>query len=287
MSNLVLGTVQFGLNYGINNNSGKPDLNAVKEILKAAKDHGINELDTAQGYGDAEVVLRDALSAQERFLIHSKFSFNQTQSMNDIPSLLKFSLDNLGIEKLGYFFFHRFEDLEHFASSKKMDSSFVEQHSLGLGASIYSDDEFRFALNCNLIKAIQLPFNIFDCSNTKIELMREACQKGVKIYCRSVFLQGLFFMELARLPENLKKLESHLIQLEAISRKFQISKMSLALNFVKQFSEIDGVLIGVDNKQQLIDNLNAWKEQCPDEAFEMMRELVFADKELLMPKNWK
>jgi aryl-alcohol dehydrogenase-like predicted oxidoreductase len=200
--------------------------------------------------------------------------------------LLKSFIRKYWCKQIRLFFFHRYIDLVNFSSTQKLSSSFINDHSLGLAASIYSDDEFRFALGCNFVKAVQIPFNIFDSSSEKLDLMREACQKGVKVYCRSVFLQGLFFMNPLELPEKLKKFGPYLIGLDEISKSFGISKMSLALNFAKQFPEIDGVLIGVDNKSQLQANLQAWKEDCSLTAMEKMRELVFPDKELLMPKNW-
>lgn len=286
MSNLVLGTVQFGMSYGINNHSGKPDDVQVRDILALAYEKGIHELDTAQGYGDAESVLKRTLNPEKNFLIHSKFSLPKSHTISDIEDSLKFSLENIGVNKLGYFFFHRYADLVSFSSTQKLSSSFIDQHSLGLAASVYSEDEFFFALGCGLVKAVQIPFNIFDSSVEKLDLMREACQRGVKIYCRSVFLQGLFFMNPEELPVKLKKFASSLLELEQISKTFQVSKMSLALNFVKQFEEIDGVLIGVDNKLQLEENIHAWNEQCPAAALEKMRELAFPDRDLLMPKNW-
>ena len=57
ISKLILGTVQFGLNYGIANSEGKPDLNKVRAILRCAADHGIRILDTAAAYGDSETVI--------------------------------------------------------------------------------------------------------------------------------------------------------------------------------------------------------------------------------------
>ena len=48
---LILGTVQFGLDYGINNKSGIPSSNIIKQILDYAMSNGIEILDTAEAYG--------------------------------------------------------------------------------------------------------------------------------------------------------------------------------------------------------------------------------------------
>jgi len=55
MNKLALGTVQFGMHYGIANNSKKifPQ-KSISEILKLAKLRKITTLDTAIAYGSSE-----------------------------------------------------------------------------------------------------------------------------------------------------------------------------------------------------------------------------------------
>ena len=57
MSKLVLGTVQFGLNYGIANTVGQVTVAEVRNILQVAEEAGIDTLDTAVNYGNSEQVL--------------------------------------------------------------------------------------------------------------------------------------------------------------------------------------------------------------------------------------
>jgi len=57
MSKIILGTVQFGLDYGINNNNGKPNNNEIKSILDYAFDNKINFLDTAEAYGNSHEII--------------------------------------------------------------------------------------------------------------------------------------------------------------------------------------------------------------------------------------
>ena len=74
-SKLMLGTVQFGLNYGVANTTGKPSFEAAKTILKAAYDGGVTALDTAPEYGDSEEVIGRALAElglTDRFKIVTK-----------------------------------------------------------------------------------------------------------------------------------------------------------------------------------------------------------------------
>ena len=54
---LALGTVQFGLDYGVTNQSGKVEESEIENILGFAKSNSIDILDTASGYGNSEQVL--------------------------------------------------------------------------------------------------------------------------------------------------------------------------------------------------------------------------------------
>ena len=54
---LILGTAQMGLDYGINNLSGKVSKNKSIEILEYAFDNGIRILDTAEVYGNAHEII--------------------------------------------------------------------------------------------------------------------------------------------------------------------------------------------------------------------------------------
>ena len=58
---LILGTVQFGLNYGVNNQSGQVSKESVETILSLAGNKGIKILDTSSAYGASEKVLGEVL----------------------------------------------------------------------------------------------------------------------------------------------------------------------------------------------------------------------------------
>lgn len=67
-----LGTVQFGLDYGISNAAGRVPIERVREILDRAAAAGLRVLDTATVYGTAETVLGATLPAAHGFRIVTK-----------------------------------------------------------------------------------------------------------------------------------------------------------------------------------------------------------------------
>ena len=54
---IALGSVQFGLKYGISNLSGPTSKSQIKKILEIAKDLGVDIIDTATVYGNSELLL--------------------------------------------------------------------------------------------------------------------------------------------------------------------------------------------------------------------------------------
>ena len=111
-------------------------------------------------------------------------------------------------------------------------------------------------------------------------LIKEVHEKGVEIHVRSTFLQGLFFKDREALPEKLKPMRKYLLQLDEFSKQSGLSISEIALNYNLQNPYIDGVLIGVDNVEQLKMNLASVKDTPIDIEIEV-KEL-----ELLNPVNW-
>lgn len=67
MAELCLGTVQFGMRYGINNRDGQPVEGQCFEMLDMAAQNGLRFLDTARAYGTAELVLGEYFKAGTPF----------------------------------------------------------------------------------------------------------------------------------------------------------------------------------------------------------------------------
>lgn len=282
---LVLGTVQFGLDYGINNTQGKPSLKTVQEILDFAFANGIQELDTADAYGNSAEVLKEYFhSSQNRFEVMSKFiadpDISFEQAFNE-------SLKRLGLSKLKGYYFHRFSDFVSFNEFSTVHALKETGHLKSLAVSLYGDDELAKAATHPEVDLIQLPFNIFDSSKQKVELMKKAKENGKQIYVRSVFLQGLFFMDPARLPAKLAPLSSSLQELQKISQDFGVGMQELCLNFVLGKAYVDKVVIGVDTQEQLNENISLIKGALPAELEKRIESIVISTPELLNPSQWK
>ena len=275
MSKLVLGTVQFGLQYGINS-AGRPSQEAVKSILNEAAKGGITTLDTSSAYGNSEEVLGESIAVPGQFKIVSKYPKGETP----VGEMLNSSLKRLNVDRLYGYLLHHFEV---YKNNPKVWNQFIALKESGkvqkIGFSLYTPDELEFILkNGSPFDLIQVPFNIFD--KKFLPYMKELHEKGVEIHVRSTFLQGLFFKDRNALPEKLQPMKKYLLLLDEFSKKSGLSISEIALNYNLQNSYIDGVLIGVDNVEQLQMNLNSVKDTPIDIEIEVK------EQELLNPVNW-
>lgn len=281
---LILGTVQFGLDYGINNSSGKPSKEEVFKILDFAKVNGINLLDTASEYGNS-IDLIGEYDNKNYFNIISKFK--SVKDGSTINEVLCDGLNRVKKDKLYGYLFHSFQE---FLNNKSLLKDLLELKNQGkiknIGVSVYSNEELEIALNDNHVELIQLPFNLLDNSNHRGRLIQDAKEKGKIIHTRSVFLQGLFFKDLNRLPNKLIPVKPSLTKIKEIADKYNLGIGDLALNYVISNPYIDGILIGVDNVDQLKLNLQSIEKGIPTELIDEIDEIFEENIELLNPSNW-
>lgn len=275
MAKLVLGTVQFGLQYGVNS-AGRPSEETVKDILAEAAKGGIATLDTSSAYGNSEEILGECITTDEDFKIVSKYPKGEIP----VGEMFNSSLKRLKVNQLYGYLLHHFEV---YKNNPKVWDEFIALKESGkvqkIGFSLYSPEELEFILkNQSPFDLIQVPFNIFD--KKFLPYMQELHENGVEIHVRSTFLQGLFFKDRNTLPEKLKPMKKYLLQLDEFSKLSGLSISEIALNYNLQNPYIDGVLIGVDNVSQLQMNLASIKNTHIDVNIEVK------EKELLNPVNW-
>ena len=283
-SKLILGTVQFGLNYGINNILDKPAENQVKEILDYAHSQGVGTLDTADAYGNAsEVIGNYTANTTNEFDINTKFKEGDFSLENQLDD----SLTKLSKDAVNVYFYHSFHD---FINQPKLKVQLLDLKEKGcikkIGLSVYENEEFLKACDSDFIDVIQFPFNLLDNYSKRGELIKVAKNKGKELQVRSVFLQGLFFKSIIDLPNKLKPLKKYLEKLNEIAESEAVSMEQLALGYVLQHQEIDHVIIGVDSLIQLKNNINISKKGISKEATDSINEVNVKKVELLYPKNW-
>ena len=287
-SKLILGTVQFGLDYGVNNTTGKPSKENIKSILDSAYNSGIQLLDTAEAYGDSQNKIGEYHNnSTNKFNVITKFSSNvEGFSLNIIERVYN-NLKILDVDKLYCYMFHSFDDFNKYFEKYRKDLLILKRDGIinNIGVSLYSNDELESVLKFNEITLVQLPFNLLDNNNKRGNIIKKAKAKGIEIHTRSAFLQGLFFKNTSEFSVKIKPLEPYLNLLNDLCDE-DYKMNDLALNYVCNQKNIDKVLIGVDNVQQLESNILSEKKHIEKELTNNIEVIDVKETKLLNPSNW-
>lgn len=285
LEKIILGTAQFGNDYGINNKYGRPSDHELENILLSALNNDILFLDTAESYGDAQNRIGKFHSnyPSNKFKIISKF-FEPKFSGNFITHIYN-NLSQLNVDNLYAYLFHNFNDLKKYSKYLEQFVWLKEKGFINkLGVSLYTNDEIEQTLHrFDFIDLIQIPFNVFDNTKQRGIIISKIKEKGIEVHTRSVFLQGLFFTH--QLPNNLISLKPYIDILYELSSKYSITISEIALNYSLSQSNIDKVLLGIDTKAQLMENINSLKA-LPLSVLDQIDKIHIKNIKLLNPVNW-
>ncbi|MCK4882077.1 MAG: aldo/keto reductase [Candidatus Omnitrophica bacterium] len=289
ISKISLGTVQFGKDYGISNTKGKVSKKEVFEILDYAKAAGINSLDTAFSYGTSEAVIGEYLRGKGAdFNIISKFPSIGRDKPGNIEEVLKQSIQKLGTSSLYGYLLHQFSDV---LEDNNIWDSLVHLKQSGLvekiGFSVYSPEDLILLLEKGIdFDIIQVPYSIFD--QRFDAYFPELKRKGIEVYSRSVFLQGLYFLSLDGLDCQFDSAREKLEALNRIAQESEISIQHLCLGYALLNAGIDHVIIGVDSIAQLKSDLKVEQEiDVVKNAYDQLKSLRMEDENILLPYLWK
>lgn len=293
---LTLGTVQFGMDYGVQGGT-KPSQTAVNGMLSLALECGIDHFDTAAAYGTAEEVLgayKEKYSSRaNKMSLISKlspkaFTEKAKDQWRDIAiTNVKESLKRLKAKKLEAFLFH---NAEYIFDEKAVDALCVvcqENMAEKVGVSIYTPKEAMKALEYDEIKVIQIPYNAFDQRLDRCGFFEKAKKKGVEVYARSSLLQGLLMMEPDCLPEHMQFAKGYLERFLFLCGEYEVTPLKAAVGYVGRHPGIDYMVFGVDNKGQLLEYLAMQEEQIPEDMVKaLQKEYETVEEKLVNPVLW-
>lgn len=273
---LILGTAQLGLNYGIANRSGIPDKNEIDELFLICKNHGIKYCDTAFAYGNSHSVVK------------SRGIKIITKLLLEDPKKTKFGLEKLIAEfeneELNTVLIHNPDCLLDHPKNWEDLVYFKQNNDVKIGVSIYSPQEVLKLLNLKIIPdVIQIPYNIFD---RKFDyILPEFKKLNIEVHARSLFLQGLLFLNLSEIPKNIEPLVNPMKAFIDFCNNDTREKIKNALHFVLYNKWIDKVIVGIEKPKQLLELIDCYnsydgKIQKFDYKFDKIQ------NHLLNPKNW-
>lgn len=285
-SKLALGTVQFGLDYGIANEAGQVSLDEAKCILSLAKEKEIDVLDTAIAYGTSEDVLGKA--STDGFRLVTKLPplpENQNNVVQWVNEQVHKSLARLGQKKLYGLLLHRSEDLLASQGGQLIHALVNlknEESVQRIGVSIYSPDELEVVLNKIKIDLVQAPLNVVDRRMETTGWLDRLKDDGVEVHTRSAFLQGLLLIERRKVPQKFSRWSNMWDMWQEHLRELGVSPLEACLAYPLSLEQVDQVIVGVDSTKHLQDISAASSiDHAPDTSFMMSN-----DTNLINPSNW-
>ena len=287
--NLGLGTAQFGLEYGVSNSAGAPNLQVVSEILELATQSGVEILDTAAAYGDAEQVLGQV--GVDDFKVVTKFMpfCGSVPTIAELISEIQSSCLRLKTDKLHGVMFHRASDLLTFSIQDYQillenirDLNLVEK----LGVSVYKVSELeKIVCRGYPFDLVQIPLNIIDRSFIKSGFLRKLKSLGIEIHVRSVFMQGLLLLDQVSRPTYFNKWREIFDEWERwISMRSGETKVGASLEFIRQVEYIDHVIVGVNTSAEFLEIFSAFNR--PKIGYDFPN-IESEDTNLIHPYNWE
>lgn len=293
---IALGTVQWGLPYGVANRSGQPDSDEVGEMVKLARSHGIDTLDTARAYGDSEAVIGRAIGDDASFHVVTKTDPGLLEgpggtdgAIERLRESLRLSRELLGRSRLDTVLLHRPEHrLAHDGALWDTLRRERDQGRIGrIGISALSPRDAFLGLQDDDISVMQVASSLLDRRLFQTGFFDAARSQGVEIHVRSVFLQGSAFFTPEALPKSLAPLESSIRQLDEAAEDLQVPRPVLFWAWARQLGA-SRLLVGCERAGQLREQLAWFEAATPDlEALgSIASELPVLGGEVLDPSRW-
>ena len=257
---IALGTVQFGMEYGVANIAGRVPTEGVKEILEAACSLGIDTLDTAAAYGNSEQVLGNV--GVGSFKVISKIP--QRAESIEHPAVwaqksVERSLANLKADSLYGLMLHRPLDLLQ-SSGAELYEALLSIKKQGLvekiGVSVYGPEDLE-KLSAFAFDVVQAPMNVLDQRLKSSGWLGRLNSSGTEIHIRSAFLQGLLLITADQRPDYFQPWKKLLADYEAWVEGQNLSSLQVCLGYLNQYPEISKIVVGVETASQLREIVSA------------------------------
>ncbi len=286
-----LGTVQFGLEYGISNQSGQTSAAEVVKILAVAREYHIDVIDTAALYGNCEDILGRLLPHDHTFKLVTKTIRIDSNRITDaapdrMESTFIASLEKLSCSAVYGLMVHNADDLLAEGGERLMErlETLKQCGKISkIGASVYTASQIDALLKRYQIDLVQLPMNIIDQRLITGGQLAALKSHGVEIHARSAFLQGLLLMSPESVPDYFGPVRKQLMGYHEFLRDLQITPVRAALGFLAARDEIDVIVCGVNDHRQFIEICQS-SDPLPDIDFSPF---ATDNEEMLNPSKWR
>lgn len=283
---LALGTVQFGLPYGIANTQGQVSGSEAFQMLRLASASGIDVLDTAIAYGESECRLGEAGVRDFRVITKLPAVPSSCSGVGEwVAAQLAASMARLRMDRVYGLLLHRPQQLleKDGAAIYRTLRQFQESGQIEkIGFSIYDPGQLDALYAQYLIDLVQVPFNLVDGRLLTSGWLPRLKDAGVEVHVRSAFLQGLLLLPPDAIPAKFARWSPLWRRWQAWLEDSGVPAVQACLAHVLSFPEIDRVVVGADSVQQLQQIVDAANRPLSID----LPNLQCADELLINPALW-
>ena len=296
MSIFSLGTVQLGVDYGVVGKTEKPSEEYAHRILSAAMENGVNMLDTANNYGDSDRVIGSWLKTLkgEKPIIVTKigpFDHSSEEALRaDIRTQAEKCLETLGVDVVDIMMAHNYSDYEKAPEVIKEEFARIKEKGIArlTAISVYSDNDYHDIARAGF-DAVQIPLNIFDQERILDGGIKAMADAGMAIFTRSVFLQGLVFMDPEKLLPNMSFLKDTLVKFRSLAKELDMAPEVLAVSYVLSVEGVSSVVLGCQTPEQIkanADMVDKARHLTDEEMKKITEAFKDIDRKIIDPRCW-
>jgi len=288
---LGLGTVQFGLDYGVTNLRGRVSPDKAARIVGDAIAAGIRVFDTAAAYGNSENILGQTLRHPEARIVTKLPALAgesiDASAIDGLRQIFEQSLKLLQRQSVDGLLLHRPDDLGK-PGGDKLARLLEEMKIAGLcrkiGVSVYDAAQIKAAQKAMSVELVQAPANLLDQRLLRDGSLQALKQAGCEVHVRSAFLQGLLIGLNGALPAYFQRYAPMLDRVRATASGARLSTLELALGFLLDQTAVDHIIVGVTRTEELAAILDATRR--PKAMPGGLEKLACDDPGLTNPSLW-
>lgn len=283
---LALGTVQFGLGYGVANATGRVTVQEANTILQRAQVCGMDTLDTAIAYGDSEVVLGQLGIEQWKTVTKLPAVPDECRDVAQwVDNQIQQSMTRLRVTQLYGVLLHRpGQLLERMGPALYAALQDIKAQGMTrkIGVSVYGPTELDVLFGIYAFDLVQAPLNILDRGLVESGWADRLHDAGVDVHTRSAFLQGLLLMPPSQRPAKFNRWADVWNVWDLWLARVSLTPVEACVRYVSNLSEIDRVVVGVDTVGQL----NQIVEAAEGELVSLPEFNPLQDARLINPASW-
>ena len=254
-SRLALGTVQFGLDYGVANSGGCVSFEDARNIVRQAELYGVDTVDTAIAYGASEATLGQV--GVEGWSVITKLPALPVDCQGVgawVTDQIEESMSRLGVRQLQGVLLHRPDDLLGENGSSlviALEALKADGLTRQIGVSVYAPEQLEKLTAILALDLVQAPLSILDRRFIASGWASRLKDRGTEVHVRSTFLQGLLLMPSDQRPAKFALWPEIWVEWSRWLEQTGLTPLQACLAYVLGVAEVDKVVVGVDSLKQL------------------------------------